>query len=519
MFIPLQKADAAQRLVYGHFDETPDRAGEVCDYATAKPAFEAWSAEMQKASGGKSFGNIRGQHSNIAAGKLIEITFDDDLKKVGFCAKIVDDNEWRKVDEGVYTGFSPGGKYAKRWPESGKTRYTPLVRELSIVDCPCNPNAVFTMVKADGVEEERQFIIDKAYEPGNEATLERAETLAKAAGTQEKAKNFVIQARAELIAENAADALAKMVEEPAETPAVDDPAARLDAELAKAASLITAADDAPKGPFADLAATAGALRLIKSDEPILAKGLYSISRLAELLDNMACVQSSVIFDAKIEADGSAQPAKATAAVKALADLLITAVQEEVAELLAALPDMGPAILVEPGDTIVMELATQIVDLVKADTDLMEKAGARNSKGDAATIQAMHDGAVKLGATCEADASKDALSAIEADRDRLAKAFEGALPKVEALTKSIETLQADRATDRAELASANARIEELSKMAQPAKGVAIVVDKETDGSPAGDQALRKEGPRTIEEIIAMPPGPEKANAILRGLSTR
>lgn len=31
MFIPLQKADAAQRLVYGWFDETPDRAGEVCE--------------------------------------------------------------------------------------------------------------------------------------------------------------------------------------------------------------------------------------------------------------------------------------------------------------------------------------------------------------------------------------------------------------------------------------------------------------------------------------------------------
>jgi hypothetical protein len=37
MFIPLLKVDAAQRLVYGSFDETPDRAREICDYATAKP--------------------------------------------------------------------------------------------------------------------------------------------------------------------------------------------------------------------------------------------------------------------------------------------------------------------------------------------------------------------------------------------------------------------------------------------------------------------------------------------------
>jgi hypothetical protein len=167
-----------------------------------------------KASDGKSLGNIRGQHSNIAAGKLVELTFDD-LKKVGFVAKIVDDNEWQKVEEGVYTGFSPGGKYAKRWQDGAHKRYTPLVRELSIVDVPCNPNATFTMVKADGAEEEVSFVLAKAYEPGNEATLEaRRDVLAKAAGGQEKAKNFVVQARAELIAENAAEALAKMAGDP-----------------------------------------------------------------------------------------------------------------------------------------------------------------------------------------------------------------------------------------------------------------------------------------------------------------
>jgi hypothetical protein len=51
LFIPLTKADAAQRLVYGRFDETPDRAGEVFDYATSKPLIEAWSSDIAKASG------------------------------------------------------------------------------------------------------------------------------------------------------------------------------------------------------------------------------------------------------------------------------------------------------------------------------------------------------------------------------------------------------------------------------------------------------------------------------------
>jgi hypothetical protein len=213
MFIPLAKADAARRLVYGAFDETPDRAGEVCDYVSARPAFETWSAELEKASDGKSLGNIRGQHSNVAAGKLVELNFDDAARRIGFVARIVDDNEWRKVEEGVYTGFSPGGRYARRWRDGAHTRYTPLVRELSIVDVPCNPAATFTMVKADGGERQVRFAVDKAYEPGNEKTLARAEALAKAAGGGKRASDFVTVARAELIAETAAAALAKLAAE------------------------------------------------------------------------------------------------------------------------------------------------------------------------------------------------------------------------------------------------------------------------------------------------------------------
>lgn len=226
MFIPLAKADAARRLVYGFFDETPDRAGEVCDYASARPAFESWSAELAKVSDGKSLGNIRGQHSNVAAGKLVELNFDDETRRIGFVARIVDDNEWRKVEEGVYTGFSPGGRYARRWRDGGHVRYTPLVRELSIVDVPCNPAATFTMVKADGAEREVRFAIGKAYEPGNEKTLVRAEALAKAAGGGKRVTDFVTVARAELIAENAAEALAKLAEEAPVAqpePETDDP--------------------------------------------------------------------------------------------------------------------------------------------------------------------------------------------------------------------------------------------------------------------------------------------------------
>ena len=179
MFIPLRKVDAAQRLVYGQIDETPDRSGEVFDYASSKPHFVAWSDAVNKATDGKSLGNIRAMHGNVAAGKLESISFDDVAKSIEICARIVDDAEWAKVDQGVYTGFSPGGRYLKRWPDAGLTRYTAQPAEISIVDLPCIPSASFTMIKADGVAEERPWA---------------AETLAKAGARNSKADKERLQA-------------------------------------------------------------------------------------------------------------------------------------------------------------------------------------------------------------------------------------------------------------------------------------------------------------------------------------
>ena len=159
LFLPLAKVDLDRRLVTGVVTaETPDRSGEIFDYASSKPYFEKWSAEAAAASGGKSLGAVRAMHGSVAAGKLTDIAFDDDAKRVTVCAKIVDDDEWRKVQEGVYTGFSQGGRYVKRWadPDTGLTRYTAEPHEISLVDLPCVPDATFDVVKG-GVVERRGF--------------------------------------------------------------------------------------------------------------------------------------------------------------------------------------------------------------------------------------------------------------------------------------------------------------------------------------------------------------------------
>ena len=157
--IPITKVDAAKRLVFGVATaEIEDRAGEICDYATTKPMYEKWSDAIANSSNGRSFGNLRAMHGQVAAGKVTAIAFNDAAKQIEICAKVVDDAEWTKVEEGVYTGFSQGGAYARRWTdERGSKRYTADPHEISLVDLPCLAEARFEMVKADGSHEWRPF--------------------------------------------------------------------------------------------------------------------------------------------------------------------------------------------------------------------------------------------------------------------------------------------------------------------------------------------------------------------------
>ena len=158
--IPITKIDVEKRLVYGiAADETPDKADEVFDYESSKPYFKTWTESIQKNTDGKSQGCLRSMHSNIAAGKIVEMKFNDKDKSIPICAKVVDDNEWNKCLEGVYSSFSIGGSYKKRWPDTktGKTRYTAVPAEVSLCDEGCNPNATFQIIKANGLTEQRQF--------------------------------------------------------------------------------------------------------------------------------------------------------------------------------------------------------------------------------------------------------------------------------------------------------------------------------------------------------------------------
>lgn len=164
MFARLTKIDEARREVWGRItQEVVDKVDEILDYEKSKPYFKAWSDSFAEATDGKSLGNVRAMHGKVAAGKLIAINFNDAEKAIDVGAKIIDDAEWKKCVEAVYTGFSIGGKYVgdrKTEKMDGRdvVRYVADPTEVSVVDNPCvGPAKFFDIVKADGSTLQKQL--------------------------------------------------------------------------------------------------------------------------------------------------------------------------------------------------------------------------------------------------------------------------------------------------------------------------------------------------------------------------
>jgi len=209
LFVPITKIDVARREVWGRAaHEVPDKVDEMFDYEKSKPYFMEWSKTISDATDGKSLGNLRAMHGKVAAGKLIALNANDADKAFDIGTKVVDDNEWKKCEEGVYTGFSMGGDYvgekvSEQIGDRTIKRYVARPSEISLVDNPCIPTArFFDVIKADGSIEKRAFV----QEIKVEGSPEQADAFAKLL-----ADNGVsIGAAMELVQKSvAAEALAK----------------------------------------------------------------------------------------------------------------------------------------------------------------------------------------------------------------------------------------------------------------------------------------------------------------------
>ena len=508
IYMALTKVDAERREVHGRAaQEVLDKAGEVLDYETSKPLFERWSQGIAEATNGKSLGNVRAMHGNVAAGKLIDLSFNDDEKAIDVVAKVVDDDEWKKVEEGVYTGFSIGGKYAKRWTIDGVTHYTADPVEVSLVDNPAIPTATFSLIKMDGAAVAKGAAMSKSKKEdpadgGDYGTHEEAgyadpgyqddekpryplkrdgkldaERIRAAWSYIHKVKNAEAYSDKELARIKAKIVVAWKKEiDPEGPPEADEDAdkrkARREREDAHKAAMREEADKSAEPDEAEKARRAemdkaDAERRASEDDKAekaakaaaekaaaaqLAKGMNSVSALAQILSGIAALQNTAEWESAQEGDDSPLPGKLRDAVTSLGEILKEMVSEEVQELAQnpKTPDPYPS-------------------LYLAAEALLQKRGARHSAADLERVQKIHDLAIELGAMPMEGAEKAAASAD--------------LVKAAQLQGDLAKAHTDIANLGGELQKALGRIEQLEQQPAPGKGAVRAVSKAADGGGA------------------------------------
>ena len=152
-----------------------DSSGEVVSPDAMRKALPDYMA----------FGAIREMHQLRAAGAALHAEVGED-GATRLSAHIVDPLAVRKVKAGVYKGLSIGGKVLARDPADPSLITAIRLDEISLVDRPCNPEAVIDLWKA------------AARAPSNEEVRAEADAMAKAAGRPGRRNDYVAAARARL---------------------------------------------------------------------------------------------------------------------------------------------------------------------------------------------------------------------------------------------------------------------------------------------------------------------------------
>lgn len=468
LFAQIRKVDEEKRLVFGRLaDETVDKADESMDYLSSKPHFQKWSADIAKDTDGKSLGNLRAMHGKVAAGKFVQIDFDDAAKTIDVCAKVVDDAEWKKVLEGVYTGFSIGGSYVgekkvEKMDGRDVKRYTAAPNEGSLVDRPCIPSAKFFEVqKADGSLAKVEFLAPVETEDVTvNGTADEVAALGKLMNTHGLTlADLVEKAVPAFIADKAKDKKGE---------GADD---EKDAD-GKPKKKPAAGDDDKTD--AEKAAAAGDLQ--KAEVATLRKGVYDCDGFSNVLQRLVSLQSSAAYEAMRGGD-SAMSAKLSAAVSMVGEIFKELIDSVIASSgTAAASPAGVAMLAlsEQAGGLVKASAS---DFEKIDTDplvALLKVGARNSTADTARLAKIHSLTVELGHNCTpAEKAAPAADLTKVDpAEQLQKMVDAAvLAKVEPLQKELAEARADLKKIADQPAPARVALRAVSKSAD------VIVDNE------------------------------------------
>ena len=318
----MEAQDDGTVKVWGYASsEAVDSDGEII----AAEAMKAAIPDYMK------FGAVREMHGSNAAGTAIEINVEDDGRTF-FGAHIVDPVAVTKVKTGVYKGFSIGGSVTAR-DELNKSQITGLkLTEISLVDRPANPDAVFTCFKADKPKEEEETA-DKDDEPADKTDETPADDTEKADGEKvddkEDDKKDETEKSASVNLSESEIAILKAVLAKAEKPK-DEPVAKSMYQVKSLADVLTSLkwliDDAA---YVDIDETV--IAQIKESAGSLAESLkaLTISEADKLVDGLAAKADK--SDDLAKAESVDELAKAQDALKKSNDAL-TKAQAEIESL-------------------------------------------------------------------------------------------------------------------------------------------------------------------------------------------
>lgn len=329
----MEAQDDGTVKVWGYASsEAVDSDGEII----AAEAMKAAIPDYMK------FGAVREMHGSNAAGTAIEINVEDDGRTF-FGAHIVDPVAVTKVKTGVYKGFSIGGSVTAR-DELNKSQITGLkLTEISLVDRPANPDAVFTCFKADKPKDEEEAA-DKDDEPADKTDETPADDTEKADGDKKDDKEDDKKDEAEKSASvNLSEseiAILKAVLAKAEKPK-DEPVTKSMYQVKSLADVLTSLkwliDDAA---YVDIDETV--IAQIKESAGSLAESLkaLAISEADKLVDGLAAKADK--SDDLAKAESADELAKAQDALKKSNDALAKAQAEIESLKKQAAPPKGSA---------------------------------------------------------------------------------------------------------------------------------------------------------------------------------
>jgi len=200
--IKQEKLEDGTLMVYGKAtDDSLDIDEQICDAGWLATAMPEWF---------KTGGNVREQHSNIAAGVAKEL----DAKADGFYINVhvVDPVSVKKTETGVFKGFSIGIR-SPRVVRDNKAANGRIIDgqivEVSLVDRPANPNAKLIMAKSVGTEivkveelvEATEEVVETPAETVTEEVVEAVEAVEEKSAHKEYSKEEALKRLQELTKE------------------------------------------------------------------------------------------------------------------------------------------------------------------------------------------------------------------------------------------------------------------------------------------------------------------------------